>query len=320
MRWWLMISLCIAGLLALGCPTDDGDDDDSAGGDDDTADDDDDDDTGDDDSYEPPPDLGPWFEWDPYDLDGALNLAVEALYYTLPGFTLSLVETMEELTEDYRSDECPVIEYSGPPDAVLKTVTGGCTVGDMEFVGSYTVLDEDAGSFHIYTYNADQYYIRPSASASTGLRIEDDEYFFHGEVIWTYDGQDVLGTFGQGLGELETLDGFEAHYVGLAPSTPEWNHVFIKGLGNAKLNADQQVEYTHDLYATSNGFYSFTSNAVTVVSDEGLCNSEPLSGGITITGSPVTIMFMPDGETSCDGTVNVMAGVEQMGYYTDSIW
>ncbi len=320
MRWWLMFSLCLAALLALGCPTD-GDDDDSAGDDDDTADDDDDDDIGDDDSYEPPPDLGPWFEWDPYDLDGALNLSVEALYYTLPGFTLSLAETMEDLTEQYKTEDCPVVEFSGPPDAVLKTVTGGCTAGDMEFVGSYSLLDEDAGSFHIYTYTADVFFIRPAGSASTGrFEIEDDEYFFHGTVIWSYDGQGVLGTFGQGLGDLDVNGGFEAHYVGLTDTVPSWNHVYIKGNSEAKLNASQDVEYTHDLYATSNGFYTFTSNAVTVVSNQGTCSAEPLSGGITITGSPLTIMFMPDGETACDGTVNVMAGVEQIGYYSEDIW
>jgi hypothetical protein len=320
MRWWLMVSLCIAALLAVGCATGDVDDV-VAGDDDDVAADDDDDDDDDDDSYEPPPALGPDFEWDPDDLEGALNLSVEALYYTVPGFTLSLVETMEDLTEQYSTEDCPTVEFSGPPDAVLKTVTGGCTAGEMEFAGAYSLLDEDAGSFHIYTWSAEQFYIRPADSGVDGREdVEDDEYFFHGLVEWSYDGQNVLGTFGQGLGELDANTGFEAHYVGLAPDVPEWNHVYLKGNSTARLNADQEVEYTHDLYVSSNGFYSFTSNAVTIVSDEQICTDEPLSGGITITGSPLTIMFMPDGETACDGTVNVMAGVEQIGYYTEAIW
>ncbi len=329
MRPWFLVLLSILALLALGCPNDDVVDDDSAADDDDDDDDNGDDDTTEDAVYVPPPDLGPWFEWDPYDLDSAVESGIDCLQYALPSYPRSLIDLMESLVTDHENAICPDIQQSGPPDEVLTTVTGNCETDDgWAFNGSYTMKDTDAGSFHIYTYDVDQFYVRPADNDHEAGDIQDDEYFFHGHMEWTYNGDDVFGTFGMGLGGHDTedpdtdeSDGFEAHYAdGAYPGTPAWNHVYIKGWSEAVLNADQQVEYSHDLYITSSGFWTFTSNAIALTSDESICGLEPISGAIGITATPLSIMFLPDGESSCDGNVTINGGSHAIGTFTDSIW
>jgi len=108
---------------------DDTADDDDSDGDDDTADDDDSDPTscdvfGDDDdtSYVPPPDLAPWFEWDPYDVGGTVDRASEALSFVVPGFLYSLLEAMESLPDQYGDATCPAVVTVGPPDQLVTAV------------------------------------------------------------------------------------------------------------------------------------------------------------------------------------------------------
>ncbi len=302
MRPWFLTMICLLSLVLWGCPSD-SDDDDSSAGDDDAGDDDaGDDDISDDDAYTPPEDLGPWLplkEWSQVD---------DALLYIMPMYSKGLVETMEDLTDQYKTGDCPDIQMSGPPDEILTEVIGGCMAGDTEFAGQYTMTEIDAGSYTIYVWEADNYYIRPAAKTD----VEDDEFFFHGRVYWSYNEDELVGSLGAGLGTVElgvigqTGTGIEAHYVGAAPGTPVWNHVYLTGMSEVELDAYQQVARWHDLYVTSNGFGTFTSNALSMVSDEFACASEPLSGYLTITGT-IQIMFQFDGETTCDGLVPVYA-------------
>ena len=330
MRSWLLVLMSILALLALGCPGEEGDDDDSSATDDDDDVADDDDTAGDDDVvYTPPPDLAPFFEWDPYDLDAAIADGTTCLYFTLPDFGYSLVDLMDSLVAEYGNETCPEITQSGPPDEVLTTVMGGCDTNGWAFDGSYTMTDTDAGSFHIYTYDADQFYVRPVDNGHVAGEVQSDEYFFHGRMEWSYTFDDVFGTFGVGLGGLDTDDpetdveqeGFEAYYAdGSAPGDPSWSHVYYKGWSEAVLNAQQQVEYSHDFYISSEGFWTFTSVGITVISDVNQCSAEPLSGGLSITGAPWSILFAPDGETMCNGQVPIYGGTYLIGYFSEDIW
>ncbi len=332
MRLWFLLSFMSLALLAFGC--DDGDDDDTSG-DDDTA--DDDDDSGDDDddtsgtgTYTPPPEdgLGPWMDWSEEEtIEDVRSLTDEALKYALPGFTKGLIETMETLTADMGDDTCPAVAQSGPPDAVLTEYIGdGCTTADgTTFLGRYSILEEDAGSFSIYTWTATLYYIRPPESKQD---VDSDEYFFHGKIRWSFNGDDLIGTMKQGLGEMEIISedeepmyegGFEAHYVGPSPTDPVWNHVYLRGFAYAELNASQEIEYMHDMYITSNGFYSFTCNAM-FTSDPDVCNDEPISGWLAVNGSPVSMNYWADGETACDGVLSVTYDVYDGGTYSEDIF
>ncbi len=331
MRPWFLICACIAALVGLGCDGEGDDDDDSAStdDDDDSATDDDDDFP---DEYERPDEdgLGVAFDWtDEYKsngIDGVRTLSDECLYYTLPSFTKSQLDLMVELTEQYGDGDCPTVTMSGPPDEVLTEVVGDCTTSDgTQFAGGYTMLDTDAGSFHIYTYDAYLYYIRPQGRQD----VDSDEYFFHGVVSWSYNGDDLVGTMGVGLGELDIVaedyadpqqGGWEAHYIGAAPGFPEWNHTYIRGMSYAELTAQQEIDYMVDMYVTSNGFYTFTSSGM-FTSDPEECDREPLTGSQSVIGQPLSIIYVADGETSCNGTINVNAGgMYDFGTFSDDIW
>jgi len=301
MRPWFSM-LCLFSLILWGCPSDDADDDSSAADDDASDDDGADDDVSDDDAYTPPEELGPWLplkEW---------SQVEDALGYIQPHFASGLIETMMQLTDDYGDGNCPVETISGPPDEILTEVVGGCMAGDTEFAGQYTQTEIDAGSYKIFIWEADNYFIRPA----TRTDVDDEEFFFHGRVYWSYNEDDLLGSLGAGLGTIEmgvigeTGTGIEAHYVGAAPGTPAWNHVYLTGMSEVEYDAYQQVTRWHDLYVTSNGFGTFTSNALLMVTDEFVCASEPLSGYLTITAT-IQIMFRFDGESACDGLVPVWA-------------
>ena len=330
MRPWFLVLLSILALFAMGCPDDDGDDDDSAvSDDDDDTSTDDDDDTAWDNPYEPPLDLAPYWEFDVYDPIGS---AEDCMKFVTPGFSYSLVELMESLVAEHGNETCPVMEESGPYDEKLTTYTGGCETGGWAFDGSYSVLDTDAGSFHIYTFDADQFYVRPSDNDHESGDIQDDEYFFHGMLTWSYTMEDVFGTFGVGLGASDTDDpetdvlqeGFEAHYGdGSAPGDPSWSHVYVKGWTDTTINADGNVEHNQDQYVTSSGFWTFTSTGIDLTSNDQICEHEPLSGYLSINGYE-TILFAPDGEETCNGQVPVYGphkyGSVVYGYYTGDIW
>ena len=331
MRLWFLLSFLCLALLAFGC--DDADDDDTAA-DDDDDDSDDDDDNGDDDTvpteYTPPPEdgLGPWLDWSEEEtIEDARTLTDAALKYALPGFTKGLLDTMESLTAEMGEEGCPEIAMSGPPDAVLTEYIGdGCeTAGGTTFLGRYSILEEDAGSFSIYTYTATLYYIRPPDSKQD---VDSDEYFFHGKVEWSFNGDPLIGTMGVGLGEMQIVTeeedpmyegGFEAHYVGAAPSDPVWNHVYLRGFAEAELNAQQQIEYMHDIYVTSNGFYSFTCNSM-FTSDPDVCDEEPITGWLAVNGSPVSMNYWADGETACDGVLSVTYDIYDGGTFSEDIF
>ena len=204
-------------------------------------------------------------------------------------------------------------------------MSGNCFAGNMEFCGSYTLTDTSIGNDHVYTWEVERFAVRP-AGGNTSPDLESDEYFFHGYVNWSYPFDSVLGTFGAGLGSMSAMDpisgttGFEAHNAGTAPGPPSWSHVYVKGTSEAALNGQKQVEYSHDLYVTSDGFWTFTSFGVDLISDSNVCSTEPLSGGIGITGIPMSILFAPDGQSSCDGEVPIYGGAYQLGYYSDPIW
>ncbi len=320
MRWHYLFLLSLIGLLVAACT---GGDDDDAVDDDDAADDDaadDDDDTSEEEPYEVPEELAPWIEFDSLDHVG------EAMLYTRPEFSMTLIDTMEELTAEFGDENCPAIHMSGPPDEVLTEVIGDCTAGTTEFVGSYSMLDIDAGSFHIYIWNADRYHIRPDADRQD---VEDDEYFFHGRISYSFTGDDIIGTMDAGLGLLEygewgdSETGFEAHYVGPSPTEPVWNHVFLHGWVETGLTANQDVELASDMVVMSNGFGMFTNNSFGVFSLSDECDSEPLTGNYTVQGV-IGVQFRFDGDTSCNGGVpvySVDSGDETyVGDYNGSFW
>jgi hypothetical protein len=315
------------GLIAPACSDDAGDDDSSV-----TDDDDDDDGPGDDDDtswdnpYEPPPDLAPL--WGGTDI----SEAEECIQFALPAFALSVVQWPESLVQEYGSATCPQVEQSGPFDEHLTVYTGGCDAGGWAFEGSFSVLDTDAVSFHIFTYVADHFYVRPTDNAHEPDEVQDDEFFFHGMLTWSYTMEPAFGTLGVGLGMLDTDDpetavlqeGFEAHLAeGTQASDPAWNHLYFKGWTETRLDADVNVEVNQDLYVSSAGYYTFSSSIIEIMSNADECLAEPLSGHWAINGLE-TIQFAPDGDTICDGRVPIYVNTGASGtphdYYEEDIW
>jgi len=326
MRPWILILLFAPALLGPGCSDDDGDDDSSVATDDDDTGSDDDDDTSWDNPYEPPPDLAPLWE------GRSIDEAVECLEFALPEFSLSVVQWMESLVLQHGNATCPQVEESGPFDEHLTEYTGGCETDDWAFEGSFSVLDTDAVSHHIYTYVADRFYVRPADNDHDPDAIQDDEFFFHGMLTWSYTMEPAFGTMGVGLGASDTDDpavpvlqeGFEAHLAeGTQASDPAWNHLYFKGWTETRLDADVNVEINQDLYISSAGYYTFTSSIIEMMSNADECPAEPLSGHWAINGYE-TIQFAPDGDTICDGRVpiyvNTGASGTPHGYYDEDIW
>ncbi len=323
-RW--MILLPILALIAPAC-SDEGDDDDSSVTDDDDTDPgDDDDDTEWENPYEPPPDLAPMWE------GTSITEAEECIQFALPGFTLSVIEWMESLVLQHGNATCPEVIESGPFDEHLTEYIGGCEADGWAFDGSFSVLDTDAVSYHIYTYVADQFYVRPADNAHEPGEVQDDEFFFHGMLTWSYTMEPAFGTLGVGLGAMDTDDpvtgvqqeGFEAHLAeGTTASDPAWNHIYVKGWTETRLDADTNIEINQDLYISSAGYYTFTSSIIEMMSNPDECPAEPLSGHWAINGLE-TIQFAPDGDTICDGNVpiyvNTGASGTPHGYYTEDIW
>ncbi len=317
MRWRYLIVFMSIGILVTACKDEEDAADDDDVGDDDSA---GDDDTTEEDPYEVPENLAPWIEFTSLDHVG------EAMLYTRPEFAMTLIDTMEALTADYGNEDCPTVHMSGPPDEVLTEVIGDCTAGSTQFVGGYSMLDIDAGSFHIYIWNADMYYIRPDAAKHT---VEDDEYFFHGRISYSFTDEDIIGTMDAGLGMLEygewgnSESGFEAHYVGPSPTEPVWNHVYMHGWVETGLTASQEVELASDMIVMSNGFGMFTCNSFGVYSLEDECDSEPLTGYYGVQGA-IGIAFRFDGDESCNGGVPAYAvdggGDSYVGDYPGSFW
>lgn len=319
--------LSVLALIAPACSDDDGDDDSAVTDDDDDTGAGDDDDTSWENPYEPPPDLAPMWE------GASISEAEVCLTYALPGFSLSVVQRMESLVAEYGNATCPEVVESGPFDEHLTEYIGGCEADGWAFEGSFSVLDTDAVSFHIFTYVADQFYVRPADNAHEPGEIQDDEFFFQGMLTWSYTMEPAFGTLGVGLGAVDTDDpetavqqeGFEAHLAeGTEVTDPAWYHLYFKGWTETRLDADVNVEINQDFYVSSAGYYTFTSSIIEIMSNAGECPVEPLSGHWAINGLE-TIQFAPDGAQICDGRVPIYvhegSGTsEPAGYFDEDIW
>ncbi len=324
----LLFLLGALGLIAPAC-SDEGDDDSSVtdDDDDDTGPGDDDDDTGDVNPYEPPPELAP--QWG----GTTVSEAEEMLLFAVPEFSLSVVQWMESLVQQYGNATCPEVIESGPFDEHLTEYVGGCESDGWAFDGSFSVLDTDAVSFHIYTYVADQFYVRPADNAHEPGEVQDDEFFFHGMLTFSYTMEPVFGTLGAGLGALDTDDpetpvqqeGFEAHLAqGTQSGDPTWNHLYFKGWTETRLDADTNIEINQDLYFSSAGYFTWTASIIELMSNSDECPVEPLNGHWAMNGAETT-QFVPDGDSICDGRVPIYVGKGSgtgppADYYDGDIW